>query len=62
MTYAEWVARWPLWNDRIFAMSKEVARKIHKKLKKRCVIVGDLMADLNESYKDKKLLPISVLK
>ena len=51
LTYAEWVSRWPFWNDRIAAMSKKVENKIPKSLKKRCVVIGDLMADIEDSAK-----------
>ena len=47
ITYAEWVARWPQWNDRICAMSSKVKVNIPKKYRHKCEIVGDLMADLS---------------
>ncbi len=56
-TYAEWVARWPYWNDRIFAMSENVKKQLPKNLKKRCIVVGDLMADISNQAKIKKPLP-----
>ena len=46
ITYSEWITRWPFWNDRIAAMSPQVKTILSKKLKKRCVVVGDLMADI----------------
>ncbi len=46
-TYAEWVVRWPYWNDRIAAMSPIIKNKLSKKDKNKCIIVGDLMADIN---------------
>ena len=46
LTYAEWIARWPFWNDRIVAMSTKVKSQIPRKFKNRCTVVGDLMADL----------------
>ncbi len=52
MTYAEWVARWPQWNDRIAAMSSNVRNKIPKKFRHRCTVVGDLMADLPSLAKE----------
>jgi hypothetical protein len=49
LTYAEWVARWPRWNDRIAAMGPAAAARLPKRWRSRCVVVGDLMADLSES-------------
>ncbi len=57
MTYAEWVARWPFWNDRIVAMSKQVVYKLPRKIRHRCSVVGDLMADLSISAKKDDPLP-----
>ena len=31
LTYAEWVARWPRWNDRIAAMSSKVMDRLQQK-------------------------------
>ncbi len=56
ITYAEWIARWPQWNDRISAMSEKVRNRIPKKYRQRCKVVGDLMADINQStIKEKNL-------
>ncbi len=55
MTYAEWVARWPFWNDRILAMSKQVVEKLPPKMRHRCSVVGDLMGDLSISPNDDPL-------
>jgi lipid A disaccharide synthetase len=49
LTYAEWVARWPRWNDRIAAMGPAAAARLPKRWRSRCVVVGDLMADLSDS-------------
>ncbi len=57
ITYAEWIARWPQWNDRIAAMSSKVKDRLPKRFKKRCTIVGDLMADLNNLAKNEEPLP-----
>ncbi len=46
ITYAEWVARWPQWNDRIAAMSSKVRDKLPIRFQSRCSVVGDLMADI----------------
>ncbi len=46
LTYAEWIARWPRWNDIIAAMSPKVASRVPKKYQDRCIVVGDLMADI----------------
>ena len=52
ITYAEWIARWPRWNQHIAAMNQEVKAKIPKTFQKRCEIIGDLMADItNDFYK-----------
>ena len=47
ITYAEWVARWPQWNDRIAAMGPQAADRLASRWRSRCTIVGDLMADLS---------------
>ncbi len=57
LTYAEWLVRWPGWNDRIAAMTSEVRAKIPKRFKDRCTVVGDLMADLSISARDEAPLP-----
>ena len=46
ISYIEWIARWPQWNDRIIAMNEMVQNKIPYQYKSRCKIVGDIMADL----------------
>ena len=45
MTYAEWLARWPFWNDRIIAMSEKIFEQLPKRIHHRCAVVGDLTAD-----------------
>ena len=47
ITYAEWVARWPGWNDRVAAMSDAVRQQLPARFQPRCRVVGDLMADLS---------------
>ncbi len=47
LTYAEWVARWPRWNDSIAAMSTQVKDQLPSRFQGRCTVVGDLMADLS---------------
>jgi len=49
ITYAEWIARWPRWNRHIAAMNYEVKNKVPKKFKKKCKVIGDLMADVNNN-------------
>ena len=49
MTYAEWIARWPFWNDRILAMSEKIVNKVPKRIQHRCSVIGDLTADLAET-------------
>ena len=57
LTYAEWVARWPRWNDRIAAMGPAAANRLAARWGKRCTVVGDLMADLSESAHGDSPLP-----
>ena len=57
MTYAEWIARWPFWNDRILAMSEEIIQKLPQRIHNRCSVIGDLTADLNETAKIDDPLP-----
>ena len=46
ITYAEWIARWPRWNDITAAMNNRVKEKLSKKNQKKCIVIGDLMADI----------------
>ena len=57
LTYAEWVARWPRWNDRIAAMGPLAAGRLAPRWAERCTVVGDLMADLSESARSDAPLP-----
>ena len=57
LTYAEWVARWPQWNDRIAAMGPAAAQRLPARLRARCTVVGDLMADLSASARQSAPLP-----
>ena len=57
ITYVEWVARWPQWNDRIAAMSSKVRHQLPSRFQKRCIVVGDLMADLSTFSKTDSALP-----
>ena len=57
LTYAEWIARWPQWNDQIAAMSNTVRNRLPKRFQKRCTVVGDLMADLNHLAQKQEPLP-----
>ena len=57
MTYAEWIARWPFWNDRIVAMSERIVHKLPKRIQNRCSVIGDLTADLTETAKIDDPLP-----
>ena len=43
LTYAEWVARWPGWNDRIAAMSSKVRNSLKSSYRERCVVVLSLI-------------------
>ncbi len=51
ITYAEWISRWPKWNNIIAAMNEEVKKKLPKRYKYKCQIIGDLMADISEDNK-----------
>ncbi len=57
LTYAEWVARWPGWNDRIAVMGPQAAARLPARWGGRAVQVGDLMADLSESARAEAPLP-----
>ena len=57
ITYAEWVARWPRWNDRIAAMGPRAAGRLAPRWRSRCTVVGDLMADLSELARSETPLP-----
>ncbi len=57
ITYAEWVARWPRWNDRIAAMGPAAADRLSSRWRSRCQVVGDLMADLSDSARSEQPLP-----
>lgn len=57
ITYAEWVARWPRWNDRIAAMGPRAAGLLAARWRPRCTVVGDLMADLSELARSETPLP-----
>ncbi len=49
ITYAEWIARWPRWNLHIAAMNEDVKNIIPRKFKKKCQVIGDLMADVKNN-------------
>ena len=57
ITYAEWVARWPRWNDRVAAMGPAAAERLPARWRQRCTVVGDLMADLSEDARSTAPLP-----
>ena len=57
MTYAEWIARWPFWNNRIVAMSESIVKKLPSRIQSRCSVIGDLTADLAETAKIDNPLP-----
>jgi hypothetical protein len=57
LTYAEWVARWPRWNDRIAAMGPRVEGLLAPRWRPRCTVVGDLMADLSRLARQETPLP-----
>ena len=49
LTYAEWVARWPRWNDQLALMGSAAASRLAPCWRNRAQVVGDLMADLPEA-------------
>ena len=49
ITYAEWIARWPQWSHSIAAMNNKVKDKLPKKFRKKCYVIGDLMADIQQN-------------
>lgn len=57
LTYAEWVARWPRWNDAIAAMGPTALVALPRRWRDRATVVGDLMADLSESARQETPLP-----
>ena len=57
LTYAEWVARWPRWNDRIATMGSTASGRLAPRWRGRSVEVGDLMADLSSSARQAEPLP-----
>ena len=57
MTYAEWIVRWPFWNDRVVAMSNNIVRRLPRSIQSRCTVIGDLTADLTETTEINDPLP-----
>jgi hypothetical protein len=57
LTYAEWVARWPRWNDRIAVMGPTAAGRLAPRRRQRATVVGDLMADLSTLARQDDPLP-----
>jgi hypothetical protein len=57
LTYAEWVARWPRWNDRIAVMGPAAAGRLAPRWRQRAMVVGDLMADLSALARQEAPLP-----
>jgi len=49
LTYAEWVARWPRWNDQLALMGSAAANRLAPRWRGRATLVGDLMADLPDA-------------
>lgn len=57
LTYAEWIARWPRFNDRIAALGPRVTRQLAPRWRDRVVEVGDLMLDPGEGAAAQQPLP-----
>ena len=51
ITYAEWISRWPRWNNIIAAMNMKVKKRIPYKYRYKCEVIGDLMADITNNKK-----------
>ncbi len=49
ITYAEWISRWPRWNNIIAAMNIKVKKRIPQKYRYKCKVIGDLMADITNN-------------
>ena len=60
LTYAEWVARWPRWNDRVALMGAAAASRLTPRWRGRAEVVGDLMADLPEQARQSEPLAAGV--
>lgn len=57
--YAEWVARWPRWCDRIAAMGPTAYGRVPRRWRSRARIVGDLMADVSQEQSISPTVPSS---
>ncbi len=57
LTYAEWLARWPRWNDRIAAMGPRVSERLAPRWRRRCTVVGDLAAATGDQARHAGPLP-----
>ncbi len=49
ITYAEWISRWPRWSNVIAAMNMKVIKRVPKKYRHKCQVIGDLMADITNN-------------
>ncbi len=49
ITYAEWISRWPCCNNIIATMNMKVSKRVPKRYRYKCTVVGDLMADVNNN-------------
>ena len=56
LTYAEWVARWPRWNDRLALMGSAASSRLAPRWRSRAQVVGDLMADLDKGQTEDSAL------
>ncbi|WP_036487634.1 hypothetical protein [Myxosarcina sp. GI1] len=52
LIYAEWDARWYRWIDRFAVMNQTVVEKLPRSYRKKCTIVGDLIADVALEVKE----------
>ncbi len=52
ITYAEWISRWPRWNNIIAAMNLKVSKSVPKRYRYKCKVIGDLMADITNNTKE----------
>ncbi len=49
ITYAEWISRWPRWNNVIAVMNMKVKKRVPLKYRNKCQVIGDLMADIDNN-------------
>ncbi|BAU65811.1 putative lipid-A-disaccharide synthase [Stanieria sp. NIES-3757] len=61
LVYAEWEARWYRWLDHFAVMQPQVMAKIPARYHHKFTVVGDLIADINQSSEPNNLPPKPVI-